>query len=314
MPRVFVTRELPFPALDRLRAEHDVDVWPERLPPRRDELAERAGAAEGLLSLLTDPVDSDLIGACPDLRAISNYAVGVDNVDVEAATARGIQVGNTPGVLTESTADLAVALMLALMRRLPEGEAAVRAGEWLTWEPAFLLGRDLHRSTVLVVGPGRIGRAVAARVSGFGAEVLEAGRGDALEPLLRRADVVTLHCPLTDDTRGLIGAEELAAMSPEAYLVNTARGPIVDQAALAESLREGSIAGAALDVTDPEPLPAGDPLLDAPNLLVVPHLGSATHATRGAMADIAVDNLLAALAGERMPHCVNADDVSRPAP
>ena len=160
---------------------------------------------------------------------------------------------------------------------------------------------------MLVVGPGRIGRAVAARVAGFGATVLEAGRGDALEPLLARADVVTLHCPLTEDTRGLIGAEELAAMGPEAYLVNTARGPIVDQPALVAALHEGTIAGAALDVTDPEPPPPGDPLLDAPNLLVVPHLGSATHATRGAMADIAVDNLLAALAGEPMPHCVNAE-------
>ena len=307
MARVFVTRELPFPALDRLRAEHEVDVWPGRLPPPPEDLARRAAPAVGLLSLLTDPIDARLIAACPDLRAISNFAVGVDNVDVDAAGARGIPVGNTPGVLTESTADLAVALMLALMRRLPEGEAAVRAGEWQTWEPAFLLGHDLHRSTVLVVGPGRIGRAVAARVVGFGATVLEAGRGDPLGPLLAQADVVTLHCPLTEDTRGLIGARELAAMGADAYLVNTARGPIVDQPALAAALRDGTIAGAALDVTDPEPPPAGDPVLDAPNLLLVPHLGSATHATREAMADIAVDNLLAALAGEPMPHCVNAE-------
>lgn len=307
MARVFVTRELPFPALDRLRAAHDVDVWPERLPPPRAELAARAAAADGLLSMLTDPVDGALIDACPDLRAVSNYAVGVDNVDVQAATARGIPVGHTPGVLTESTADLAVALMLALMRRLPEGEAAVRAGDWVTWEPAFLLGRDLHRATVLIVGPGRIGRAVARRVEGFGARVVAAGRGDALAPLLGEADVVTLHCPLTDETRGLIAAEELAAMGPEAYLVNTARGSIVDQGALAAALRDRSIAGAALDVTDPEPPLPGDPLLDVPGLLLVPHLGSATHATREAMADIAVDNLLAALAGEPMPHCANAE-------
>jgi len=295
MARVFVARELPFPALDRLRAEHEVEVWPERLPPPRDRLEDR----EGLLTLLTDPVDAAVISASPGLRAISNYAVGVDNVDVEAATARGIPVGNTPGVLTESTADLALALMLALMRRLPDAQQEVRAGEWLTWEPARLLGRDLHRSTVLVVGPGRIGQAVARRVRGFGARVIEAGRGDRLP--LAEADVVTLHCPLTDETRGLIGADDLAAMRPDAYLVNTARGPIVDHAAL----HEGAIAGAALDVTDPEPPPPGDPLLDAPNLVVVPHLGSATHATRGAMADIAVDNLLAALAGKPMPHGVN---------
>ncbi len=174
-------------------------------------------------------------------------------MDVEAATARGIPVGNTPGVLTESTADLAVALMLALMRRLPDAQEEVRAGEWVTWEPARLLGRDLHRSTVLVVGPGRIGKAVARRLEGFGAKVIEAGRGDPLP--LAEADVVTLHCPLTDDTRGLIGAAELAAMKPEAHLVNTARGPIVDTEALLDALRSGEIAGAALDVTDPEPLP-----------------------------------------------------------
>ena len=307
MARVFVARELPFAALDRLRARHEVDVWPERLPPPRERLA----GHEGLLTMLTDRVDAGLIADSPDLRAISNYAVGVDNVDVEAATARGIQVGNTPGVLTESTADLAVALMLAAMRRLAESEASVRAGEWLTWEPARRLGRDLHRSTVLVVGPGRIGKAVARRLRGFGAEVIEAGRGDPLGPALARADVVTLHCPLTAETRGLIGAPELAAMGPGAYLVNTSRGPIVDQAALAQALHEGAIAGAALDVTDPEPLPANDPLLDAPNLLVVPHIASATHATRAAMADMAVDNLLAALAGDRMPNCVNAKGISR---
>ena len=303
MARVFVARELPFPALDRLRAEHEVEVWPERLPPSADALAGR----EGLLTLLTDSVDADVIAASPGLRAISNYAVGVDNVDVEAATACGIPVGNTPGVLTESTADLAVTLMLALMRRLSEAEAEVRAGEWLTWEPARLLGRDLHSATVLVVGPGRIGRAVARRVEGFGAKVIEAGRGDPLEPALEQADVVTLHCPLTDETRGLIAVGELAAMRPGAYLVNTARGPIVDHAALLDALREGSIAGAALDVTEPEPLPPDHPLQDAPNLLVVPHVASATHATRAAMAEIAVDNLLAGLRGEPMPHCVNAD-------
>ena len=307
MARVFVARALPFPALDRLRAEHEVEEWPDRLPPPADRLA----GWEGLLTMLTDGVDAGVMDASPGLRAISNFAVGVDNVDVEAATARGIPVGNTPDVLTDSTADLTVGLMLALMRRLPEGEAEVRAGEWLTWEPARLLGRDLHRATVLVVGPGRIGSAVARRVAGFGARVIEAGRGDPLEPALAEADVVTLHCPLTEETRGLIGAHELAAMKPGAYLVNTARGPIVDHAALLDALGDGAIAGAALDVTDPEPLPPGHPLLDAPNLVVVPHVASATHATRAAMAEIAVDNLLAGLRGEPMPHCVNADGFSR---
>ncbi len=304
--RVFVTRKLPGDALVRLRAEHDVEVWPERLPPPREELMARAPEVEGLLSLLTDPVDAELIQAAPRLRAISNYAVGVDNVDVEAAAARGIPVGNTPDVLTESTADLALALMLGIARRLAEGEAFVKAGEWATWEPDLMLGRDLHGATVGIVGHGRIGQAVGRRLEGFGCEVLTNTRtgGVSLGELLERADFVTLHCPLTPDTRGLIDAGALRRMKPTAYLVNTARGPVVDTEALAAALAAGELAGAALDVTDPEPLPGDHPLLGAPNLLVVPHIASATHATRGRMADIAVDNLLAGLAGEPMPHSV----------
>ena len=312
MSHCFVTRDLPGGALDRLRAEHEVEVWPDRMPPSRERLIDRARSAHGLLSMLTDPVDSELIAACPDLRAISNYAVGVDNVDVAAATERGIPVGNTPGVLTEATADLTLALMLAALRRLSEGAAAVQAGQWLTWEPAFLLGRDLHGAGVLLVGGGRIGQAVARRLEGFGARVVVAGRGDPLAALLPEADVVSLHCPLTEETRGLIGAAELGAMKPTAVLVNTARGPIVNTGALEGALRAGEIAGAALDVTDPEPLPADHPLLSAPGALVVPHVGSATHATREAMADLAVDNLLAALSDEPMPHCVNP--ATRPGP
>ena len=304
--RVFVTRRLPGEALDRLVAEHDVEVWPDRLPPPREELMARAPELEGLLSLLTDPVDAELIEAAPRLRAISNYAVGVDNVDVEAATARGIPVGNTPDVLTESTADLALALMLGIARRLAEGEAFVKAGEWATWEPGLMLGRDLHGATVGIVGHGRIGQAVARRVEGFGCLVLTntSSGGVPLEELLERSDFVTLHCPLTPETRGMIDADALRHMKPTAYLVNTARGPVVDTDALAHALHDGQLAGAALDVTDPEPLPGDHPLLDAPNLLVVPHIASATHATRGRMADIAVDNLLAGLAGEPMPHRV----------
>ena len=307
--RVFVTRRLPGDALDRLTAAHDVEVWADRLPPPRAELLRRAPDLDGLLSLLTDPVDAELIDAAPSLRAISNYAVGVDNVDVEAATARGIPVGNTPDVLTESTADLALALMLGIARRLAEGQAFVRAGEWATWEPGLMLGRDLHCATVGIVGYGRIGQAVGRRLEGFGCELLttSGSGGVPLGELLERSDFVTLHCPLTQQTRGLIGAEALRRMKPTAYLVNTARGPVVDTQALASALREGELAGAALDVTDPEPLPGDHPLLDAPNLLVVPHIASATHATRGRMADIAVDNLLAGLAAEPMPHSVNAE-------
>jgi glyoxylate reductase len=303
--RVFVTRHLPGNALERLAAEHDVEVWPDRLPPPRAELLARAPELDGLLALLTDPVDAELIAAAPRLRAISNYAVGVDNVDVEAATARGIPVGNTPDVLTEATADLALALMLAIARRLSEGEAFVRAGEWKTWEPGLLLGHDLHGATVGIVGYGRIGQAVGRRLEGFGCELLTANRSTDLAELLERSDFVTLHCPLTRATRGLIDEDALRRMKPTSYLVNTARGPIVDTDALARALHVGELAGAALDVTDPEPLPADHSLLTAPNLLVVPHVGSATHATRERMADMAVDNLLAGLDGRPMPHSVN---------
>jgi glyoxylate reductase len=305
MARVFVTRQLPGGALDRLGAEHDVDVWPERLPPPAETLRARAAPAQGLLSLLTDRVDAALLDACPELRVVANYAVGVDNVDLDATRARGVAVGNTPEVLTETTADLAFALILAAARRLPEAERAVREGAWLTWEPGFLLGRDVHGATLGIVGYGRIGRAVARRAAGFDMEVLHTSRGDdgvTFEALLERSDVVSLHAPLTPATRHLIDAPALARMKRDAVLVNTARGPLVDQGALAEALKAGRIAAAALDVTDPEPLPRDHPLLDAPNLLLVPHVGSATHATRERMADMAVDNLLAGLAGRPLPY------------
>jgi lactate dehydrogenase-like 2-hydroxyacid dehydrogenase len=299
--------------VERLAAEHEVEVWQERLPPPAEELRARVPSVEGLLSLLTDRVDAKLIEAAPRLRAISNYAVGVDNVDVQAASERGIPVGNTPGVLTESTADLTLALMLGIGRRIAEGDAYVRRGDWDTWDPGLLLGRDLHGATVGIVGLGRIGQAVKRRCEGFGCEVLHSGGEDGvkLEELLRRADFVTLHAPLKPSTHGLIAAAELAAMKPDAYLVNTARGPLIDSGALADALREGEIAGAALDVTDPEPLPSDHPLLSAPNLLVVPHIGSAARATRERMADMAVDNLLAGLAGEPMPNCANPEVYER---
>ena len=301
-----MTRGLPGGALDRLAAEHDVEVWPERLPPPREELLRRAPELDGLLSLLTDPIDAGVIEAASRLRAISNYAVGVDNIDLDAAAARGIAVGNTPDVLTDSTADLAVALMIGGARRLAQGDAFVRRGEWRTWEPELLLGHDLHGATVGIVGFGRIGKAVARRLEGFDCEVLSASRsgGVGLEELLERSDFVSLHTPLTPGTRGLIDAPALRRMKPTAYLVNTARGPVVDTKALVSALHAGEIAGAALDVTDPEPLPSDHPLLEAPNLLVLPHLGSATHATRERMADMAVDNLLAGLRGEPLPHAV----------
>ena len=263
MARCFVTRRIPGPALDRLIDAHDVEVWPHRLPPTPDELREHVAGVEGLLSLLTDTVDEALLDAAPELRAISNYAVGTDNVDLEAATRRGIPVGNTPDVLTDATADLAFALLLALARRLPEGERDVREGQWVTFEPDRNLGAEVTGATLGIVGFGRIGQAVARRAEGFGMEILHTARsgGTPLEELLERSDFVTLHCPLTPDTRHLIDEAALDRMKPTALLVNTARGPIVDPAALERALHERAIAGAALDVTDPEPLPADHPLL-----------------------------------------------------
>jgi glyoxylate reductase len=296
MARCFVTRRLPGTALDRLRAAHEVDLWHGDLPPSREELIDHARGAEGLLCLLTDVIDANVINACPRLRVISNYAVGSDNIDSDAAAARGIEVCVTPDVLTDTTADLAFALLLAAARRLPEGERAVRAGEWHTWEPSGWLGHDVHGATLCVVGMGRIGGAVARRAEGFGMRVVAVGRGDPLGEALAEADFVSIHCPLTDETRGLFGEAEFAAMKQTATLVNTARGPIVDTDALGRALFDGAIGAAALDVTDPEPLPADHPLLEAPNLLVLPHIGSATHRTRERMADLAVDNVLEALA------------------
>lgn len=299
-----VARRLPGPALERLEGACELKTWPHREPPAAGELRALCTDVDGLLCLLTDRIDADLLASAPRLRAISNYAVGVDNIDLDAARAAGIPVGCTPDVLTDSTADLAFALMLAIARRLPEAECAVRGFGWLTWEPEFLLGRDIAGATLGIVGGGRIGQAVALRAEGFGMEILIATSrgGTPLPELLERSDFVSLHCPLTPATEGLIGAAELRRMKPTAYLVNTARGAIVDSAALRRALGKGEIAGAALDVTNPEPLPPDHPLLGAPNLLVVPHIGSATHATRERMADMAVDNLLAGLVGRDMPH------------
>jgi glyoxylate reductase len=305
--------------VERLAAEHEVDVWEEERRPTREELLSRVSEAEGLLPQLTERVDEELFAAAPLLRAVANYAVGYDNVDLAAATARGIPVGNTPGVLTEATADLTWALMLSAARRLPEAEDDARTGVW-GWEPDFLLGQDVHGATLGIVGMGRIGSAVARRASGFGMEVIHRSRdggGVTLDELLRRSDFVSLHAPLTPETRGMIGEPQLRLMKQTAILVNTARGPLVDTDALVRALTENWIAGAALDVTDPEPLPVDHPLLACRGLAIAPHIGSATYSTRAAMADLAVDNLLAALRGERMPYCVNPEvyeGATRPAP
>ena len=322
-PRVFVARVIPDEGLEPVRAACDVDLWTDELPPPRDELLRRVRGIEGLLSLLTDRVDAELLDAAgPQLRVVSNYAVGFDNLDVPELTRRGIPAGNTPGVLTETTADLAWALLMAAARRLPEAVDYVRDGRWQTWGPMLLLGVDVHGATLGIVGFGRIGREMARRAEGFGMRILyhdvspaspedEAALGDAtrveLEELLAESDFVTLHVNLSEETRHLIGTDALARMKPSAVLVNTSRGPVVDTEALAEALRDRRIFAAALDVTDPEPLPVDHPLVAMPSCILVPHIASASHVTRGRMAAMAAENLLAGLRGERLPNCVNPD-------
>jgi glyoxylate reductase len=298
--RIFVTRRLPGDGLDRLSPDHEVDVWPGDLPPTPAELREHVADGAGLLCTLSDRVDAELIAAAPGLRVIANYAVGSDNIDLKAAAERGIPVAVTPDVLTDATADLAWALMLAAARRIPEAAADARNGEWRTWEASRWLGAELRGATLLIIGAGRIGRAVARRAEGFEMRVLLSGRGE--EPPWEEADFVSLHAPLTSATRGLVDAAALTRMKPTAILVNTARGPLVDQAALRDALSSGAIAAAALDVTDPEPLPPSDPLFALPNALLVPHIGSATHRARTRMVELSVDNLRAGLAGEPVPN------------
>jgi len=315
-PRVFVARIIPDEGLAAIRAACDMDLWEDDLPPPREELLRRVAGCDGVLTLLTDRVDDEFLDAAgKQLRVVSNYAVGFDNVDVAACARRGIPVGNTPGVLTETTADLAWALLMAAARRLPEGDRYVRDGNWKTWGPLLLLGPDVHGATIGIVGFGRIGQAVARRAQGFGMEILyhdvQQLPADVTEPLgatylpleelLARSDFVSLHVNLSDVTRHLINAETLSWMKPTAVLVNTSRGPVVDQAALAAALRDGVIWAAGLDVTDPEPIPMGDPLVGLDNCLIVPHIASASRATRDKMAAMAAANLLAGVRGEPLP-------------
>jgi len=320
-PRVFVSRIIPAAGLDRVRAACAAEVWPERLPPPAETLRARVQGVDGLLCLLTDRVDAGLMDAAgPQLRVISQMAVGYDNIDLAAARERGIAVGHTPGVLTEATADLAFTLLLAGARRIVEGVRYIQAGKWQTWEPGRLLGADRSGAVLGIIGLGRIGQAMAQRARGFNLRIIASdpvladdeirARGAepvGLDQLLREADFVSVHTPLTPATRHLIDAAALAKMKPTAVLVNSARGPIVDLAALEAALRAGEIAHAALDVTEPEPIAADHPLLALPNVTVVPHIGSASVHTRNQMAEIAADNLLAGLRGEALRHAVPQD-------
>jgi glyoxylate reductase len=320
MPKAFVTRRIPEPGLAILREVAEVKVWEEELPPPREVLLKEVADCDALVPLLTDRVDDELLDRAPRLKVVANYAVGYDNIDVPACTARGVLVTNTPGVLTETTADLAFALILAAARRLVEADKFLRAGKWKTWGPTLLLGQDVYGATLGLVGLGRIGAAVARRARGFNMKILyySRHRQEALEKelgveyvsfdeLLRRSDFISIHVPLTAETRHLFNADAFAKMKPTAVLVNTARGPIVDEAALYAALKTGRIAAAGLDVMDPEPPSPDNPLLTLNNVILLPHIGSASIATRTRMATMAAENAAAALRGELPPNLVNPE-------
>jgi glyoxylate reductase len=329
--RVFVTRPIAEGAMRRLAAHARVELWDSEMPPSPEELFARLKHADGVLSMVTDRIDAGIINALPKLRAISNLAVGVDNIDVQAATLAGIAVGHTPGILTETTADLAFGLLLAAARRIAEADRYVRAGRWRTWGPRVMLGHDVFGATLGIIGWGGIGRATARRARGFNMRVLYVANPKrvetppaetdpalalaeqvTLEHLLRESDFVSIHVPLTDSTHHLIGAREFAMMKPKAIIVNTARGGVVDQRALVAALKAGRLAGAGLDVAEDEPIAPNDPLLQLGNVVITPHIGSASHATRLRMAELATDNLLDVFAGRLPRMCANPEVKMKP--
>lgn len=334
LPMVVVTRRLPLKAWNALTAQARVVCWESDCPVTHEWLLEHISEADGLYCLLTDQIDQDVLRCGARLRVVSTMSVGYDHIDIPLCTARSIPVGHTPGILTETTADLAFALLLAVARRIVEGADYVRQGQWVEWKPDLLLGQDIYGATLGIVGFGRIGQAVARRAQGFQMNVLavrspgqdrEARERSVvnenhddgsnwspvtfvdLHTALRESDFVSLHVPLTVRTQHLIGEPELRIMKRSSILINTARGAVVDPAALYHALQQKTIGGAALDVTEPEPLPASHPLLTLQNCLVIPHLGSASTATRSRMADMAVENMIAGLRGDRLPHCVNPE-------
>lgn len=316
LPLIIMTHPLPSEWTMSLNDRVRIVVGPADYVGIAPHLIEKLGAAEGILSLLFDRVNTEILSKSPVLRVVSNMAVGVDNVDVASCSLRKIPVGNTPDVLTDATADLAMAILLSAARRLPEAAADARNGLWKLWAPSGWLGDDLRGATLGIIGMGKIGKAVAERAVGFGLKIVYSdnqqkaeakGTYVSLEELLATSDYVSIHAPLNKSTKGLLNEKALKAMKKNAILVNAARGPIVDMDALAKALRENWIAGAALDVTDPEPLPPDNPLFDLPNCLIVPHIGSATRDTRKKMAEMACENLLAGLDGKKLPYCVNPE-------
>jgi glyoxylate reductase len=318
--KVFVTRIIPDEGLKLILENCDAEVWQEETPPPKEIIIEKIKDCEGILTLLTDKIDAEIMDKAPKLRIISNYAVGYDNIDVKSATQRGIMVTNTPGVLTETTADLAFALILATARRIVEADKFTRSGKWKSWGPMLFLGRDVYGATLGIIGLGRIGQAVARRAKGFNMKVIYYSRKRKedverelgveyreLHSLLKEADIVSIHTPLTEETYHLIGEKELSLMKPTAILINTARGAVVDQKALYKALKERRIFGAGLDVYEKEPIDADDPLMELDNVVLLPHIGSASVETRGRMARMAAENLLAGLRGEKPPNLVNPE-------
>lgn len=319
--KVLVTRYIPETGLKMMESLADLIIWPGEIPPPYEVLLEKIAGVDGLVSLLTDPIDIEVLKAArPNLKVISQYAVGVDNIDLGAATLQGIPVGNTPGVLTETTADFAWALMMAAGRRVLEGDRFTRAGLWKTWGPLSFLGSDIFGATLGIVGFGRIGQAMARRAKGFNMKIIysdpqrqpeaEISTGAGFVPfemLLKEADFITIHANLTKENYHLIGDDQFRLMKPTAVLVNTSRGPIVDPDALYRALESRRIAGAGLDVTEPEPIPVHSPLLELDNLIVAPHIASASIQSRTRMSIMTAENLLAGLKGERLPYCVNPE-------
>jgi glyoxylate reductase len=316
LPLVLMTHTLPQEWISSLKQHCDLHFGPVDATELDQTLIDMLPQADGLFTLLTIPITEKVLHQAPNLRVVSNMAVGIDNIDVKACTLRKIPVGNTPGVLTESTADLTMSIMLAIARNIPQASLDAREGRWNTWSPAGWLGKELNDSTLGIVGMGKIGKAVARRALCFGMKIIftdpdinhiENATQVSLEELLKKSDIVSLHAPLTPETRGLINKSTLSMMKPSAILINAARGSMVDSVALVESLQQQKISAAALDVTDPEPLPPDHPLYGLPNCLIVPHIGSATQQTRRKMAELACENLLAGLRGESLPFCVNPE-------
>lgn len=328
-PKVYLTREIPERGLKMILERFNAEVWPEYGPPPKQVIIEKARDVDALVTLLSDKIDAEVFDAAPKLKIVAQMAVGYDNIDVEKATRRGIYVTNTPGVLTETTADFAWALLMAIARRVVEADNYVREGKWrVGWHPSMLLGRDIYGATLGIIGAGRIGSAVARRAKGFNMKILyydvvpnsqmEEETGAKLvdlDILLRESDFISIHTPLTKETYHLINAEKLKLVKRTAYLINTARGPIVDEKALYEALKEGRLAGAALDVFEQEPISMDNPLLKLDNVILAPHIASASYETRSRMAEMVAENLIAFFEGRQPPNLVNSDVMKvRPLP